>query len=201
MIDTIIFDLGNVLIDIHGEKSIQAFEKLGAKNFAEIFSLAAQSEFFDRYEKGLETDENFRQHLQQVLNFSATDHEIDEALFAMVGELTKETLTFLQHVCKKYRIFLMSNTNSIHIRLFHERLNKQGNKSHFLNPFEKVYYSFQHHMRKPDEIFFKHIILENELNPQQTLFVDDNHANVQSAKRVGLNVLLMDKTVDLWSLV
>ena len=70
-------------------------------------------------------------------------------------------------------------------------------KKYGFNPFEvsfkKAYFSQLMHTRKPKPDGFQMIIDENDLNPAETLFIDDNSANVEAAKSLGLHTYLMPK--------
>jgi putative hydrolase of the HAD superfamily len=90
-------------------------------------------------------------------------------------------------LCGKYRLFLLSNTDSIHIETFE---NKSGISfySDFYQCFEKVYFSFEIGKRKPDPDSFKYLINKHELSPKRTLFVDDKKENTDSAAALGFHV-------------
>ena len=96
-------------------------------------------------------------------------------------------LEFLQMLSKKYRLFLLSNTDSIHIATFE---NKSGISFYrdFYQCFEKVYFSFEIGIRKPNPEAYQYIINKHELSPKRTLFVDDKKENTDAAAAIGLHV-------------
>jgi putative hydrolase of the HAD superfamily len=96
-------------------------------------------------------------------------------------------LEFLQKLTKKYRLFLLSNTDSIHIDTF-ERDNGLSFTRDFYMCFEKVYFSFEMGMRKPDAEIFEYLIKNHELSPKRTLFIDDKKENTDAALLLGLQV-------------
>ena len=53
--------------------------------------------------------------------------------------------------------------------------------------FEKVYYSFDYKLRKPDAKFYQTVLDENGLQASETLFIDDMKENIEGAERVGIN--------------
>ncbi len=141
--------------------------------------------FFD-YEKGLITDEEFRDQVRLLLNWRATDEEFDACWNAMLLDIPTERLQLLQRLKKEYRIFLLSNTNEIHLKKFNAILkNSSGHESMDVF-FHKAYYSHRMKMRKPDTEIFEFVLKENQLNPAETIFLDDNVSNLEGASLAGI---------------
>ena len=181
MIDTIIFDFGDIFINLDKEATISGLKKLGMTEW--------NSEF-DRlnllFETGDISHEDFLKGFQEQLP-NASIEEILEAWNAVLLDFPLYRLEFLQMLSKKYRLFLLSNTDSIHIETFE---NKSGTSfySDFYQCFEKVYFSFEIGMRKPNPEVFKYLINKHELSPKRTLFVDDKKENTDSAAALGFHI-------------
>ena len=181
MINAIIFDFGDVFINLNKEHSIEEFKKLGLDGRNE--DLLAHNDLF---EKG-KIDE-----LQFINSFSkyipnASIEEIVKAWNSIIGEFPLERLEFLQMLSSKYRLFLLTNTDSIHIDRFEHKVGMSF-YSDFYRCFEKVYYSYEMGMRKPDAEIFNTIIHNHDLSPKRTLFVDDKKVNTDAAASLGLHV-------------
>lgn len=192
-IKNIIFDLGGVLLSINPQLTIDAFKNLGIKNPNELFLQKQQSQFFKDFEQGKITATDFRNEIKKLSAKPLTDEQIDAAWNAMLLELPQERIQLLQNLKKKHRLFLLSNTNEIHIHAFEEYLARINRKEFFYELFEKVYYSFWTRILKPDAAIFKLVLAENNLQAQETLFIDDSPQHVEGAKKVGLNALLLEK--------
>ena len=181
MIDTIIFDFGDIFINLDKEATISGFQKLGMTEW--------NSEF-DRlnlmFETGDISHDDFLTGFQKQLP-NASISEILEAWNAILADFPLYRLEFLQMLSKKYRLFLLSNTDSIHIETFE---NKSGISfySDFYKCFEKVYFSFEIGMRKPNPEIFQYLINKHELSPKRTLFVDDKKENTDSAASLGFHI-------------
>lgn len=181
MIDTIIFDFGDIFINLDKQATISGLEKLGMKEW--------NSEF-DRlnlmFEIGEISHDEFLEGFQKQLP-NASKEEILTAWNAVLADFPLYRLEFLQMLSSKYRLFLLSNTDSIHIETFE---NKTGISfySDFYQCFEKVYFSFEIGKRKPDPDSFKYLINKHELSPKRTLFVDDKKENTDSAAALGFHV-------------
>jgi putative hydrolase of the HAD superfamily len=190
-IKNIIFDLGNVIINIDPKLSVQAMSKLGFKDFERSYSLLSQSNLFDSLEKGLITPDQFHNEINAELKTKVSSDEINKAWGAMLLDFPVKRIKLLQILAKKYRLFLLSNTNIIH---FHQYNNDLINQFGFgLNSlFEKAYYSFEMGLRKPDPEIFEQVLEESNLNPFETLFIDDLDKNIDVAGRMGLNTIWID---------
>jgi HAD superfamily hydrolase (TIGR01549 family) len=185
-IKNIIFDLGGVVVNVDYHKTINEFKKLGAQNFEKIYTQLQQSELFDRFETGRITPSVFRKDIRKATMINIEDDKIDYAWNAMILDLPEERLELLQIIKPKYRTFLLSNTNEIHMDFFNEYLLETFGVPDLSDYFEKVYYSHQIGLRKPNKEVFDYIIRVNKLNPEETLFIDDSPQHVEGAKKVGL---------------
>lgn len=182
----IIFDLGGVILNIDYHKTIDAFKTLGDKEFDSLFTQANQTDLFDKYEKGLCSSQFFINGLLDYLPKGTSANAIVKAWNAMLLDLPSERIDKLLTLKEKYRTFLLSNTNDIHLDAFHKII-KEENSLESLSPlFEKVYFSCEMKMRKPDPEIFLVVCNENNLVPSETLFIDDSIQHVEGAKKAGL---------------
>jgi FMN phosphatase YigB (HAD superfamily) len=181
MIDTIIFDFGDIFINLDKEATISGLQKLGMTEWnAELDRLNLLFETGD-----VSRDEFLGGFQKQLPN--ASIEEILEAWNAILADFPLYRLEFLQMLSQKYRLFLLSNTDAIHIETFES---KSGISfySDFYQCFEKVYFSFEIGMRKPNAEVFQYLINKHELSPKRTLFVDDKKENTDAAAALGLHV-------------
>ena len=118
---------------------------------------------------------------------NATPEEVLTAWNAVLLDFPIYRLEFLEELSKNYTLFLLSNTDSIHINHFKEKVG-EAFYNRFYNCFKKVYFSYDLGMRKPDIEIYNFVINENNLIPEKTLFVDDNFDNIEGAKKTGLQV-------------
>src|SRR5882762_5500940 len=119
-IENVIFDLGGVILDLEVSKTMDAFGKLAGVPASVIRESVTKSPFFNDYEKGLLTDAEFRNRIRELLKKEVTDWQIDKAWNAMLGALPRARLTLLEELGKKHGLYLLSNTNNIHLQFFNE---------------------------------------------------------------------------------
>ncbi|WP_276496763.1 HAD family hydrolase [Pontibacter litorisediminis] len=188
-INNIIFDLGGVIINLDYDKSIQELQKLCKSNCNIAYSQKEQSHLFDLLETGNCSNEDFRNGLRDTYGIDATDEQIDEAWNAMLLDIPQERIDLLLELGKKYRIFLLSNTNDIHLQRFNQIVAHSFTIPSLDSLFEKTYYSHLVGKRKPDAAIFEQILAENGLNKSETLFIDDSIQHIESASKLGLHTL------------
>lgn len=185
-IRNIIFDLGGVFINLDNSLTEKAFRQLGAKDFSHYFGHGFAASFFVDYELGKITDDEFMSALRTMLGKNVPDADLVEAWNALLLDFPKERIELLKTISNKYRLFLFSNTNSLHLEAVRKIFLKSFPGESLEDHFEKTYYSHILQLRKPDKISFEHIIRENGLDPAITLFVDDALINVEGAMAAGL---------------
>ncbi|MBS1533868.1 MAG: HAD family phosphatase [Bacteroidetes bacterium] len=181
MINTIIFDFGDIFINLEKEKAVEEFKKLGLDGPNDELLLMN-----DQFEKGKISEVDFIQGFQKFIP-QADLLEIRKAWNSVIGDFPLYRLEFLQMLSRKYRLFLLTNTDSIHINRF-EHMVGMSFFSDFYQCFEKVYYSYEMGMRKPDPAIFSYILNKHDLSPKRTLFVDDKKENTDAAASLGIHV-------------
>lgn len=184
MLKTIIFDLGNVIIDINADLTLNALKALGIERSETIFTLEQQSELCDQLEVGHIDGPTF---LSTIASY--TTHDIDESALiaaweAMVLHTTPARLRILQSLRDHYQVFLLSNTNEIHYNTITDRLGLHGIDS-LESLFDRTYLSYRVGHRKPTAAIFEHVTQDAQLNPAETLFIDDLPANLEAPKAMG----------------
>lgn len=181
MINTIIFDFGDVFINLEKEKCFEEFRKLGLKELHK--DLKAQNSLFEIGKiSELEFIEGFQKYIP-----NASIEEIRGAWNSLLGDFPLHRLEFLQLLSKKYQLFLLSNTDSIHISHFEQQVGVSF-FSDFYQCFEKIYFSYELGLRKPTAEVFNYLINKHELSPKRTLFVDDRIENTDMAKSLGMQI-------------
>jgi putative hydrolase of the HAD superfamily len=181
MINTIIFDFGDVFINLRKEQSIEEFKKLGLDGPNE--DLLVHNDLF---EKGKINELQFINSFSKYIP-NASIEEIVKAWNSVIGDFPLERLEFLQMLSSKYRLFLLTNTDSIHINRFEHKVGMSF-YTDFYRCFEKVYYSYEMGMRKPEPEIFQTLMRKHDLSPKRTLFVDDKKSNTDVAESLGLHV-------------
>ncbi len=177
-IKNIIFDLGGVFLNIDFKLTETAFKELGVDGFSDMFTQHHANDLFVQLETGAITASAFYQAFREATGTNLTDLAIKNAWNALLLDFRLPSLEWLEGIKEKYQIFLFSNTNQIHHDAFVLTYQQQTGKADFDAIFKKAYYSQHLGMRKPEVEPFLHILKEQRLDPQETLFIDDTLKNV-----------------------
>lgn len=181
MINTIIFDFGDVFINLDKQATIDALQKLGLSEWNEDLD-----QLNLKYEVGAISEEDFLFGIQNHIP-KASIEEISSAWNAILLDFPLYRLEFLQMLSKKYRLFLLSNTDAIHIDTFEQKTGITF-YSDFYKCFEKVYFSFEVGIRKPNPEIYNYLLKNHGLQAKQTLFIDDKKENTDAAAALGFQV-------------
>lgn len=190
---TIILDFGGVLLNLDIPKTIAAFNRLSSVAFEAIYTQAAQSDLFNKFDKGQISEAVFFQELATAIAYQGPEENLLNAWNAMLLDLPAHRLQLLLRLKKNYRTFLLSNTCETHVRAFEADMKKVHQIDNLSAHFEKVYYSCRMGMRKPDKEIFEWLLRENNLKAEETIFIDDSLQHVKGAASVGIQAHLLEK--------
>lgn len=184
----IIFDLGGVFLNIDTTKTHDAFRKIGIPNIEKMFRPGHADAVFSDHEKGVISDEEFIQSLKILAGNSVSEEDLIKGWNALLLGFPPERIHWLEKLKGKYRLFLFSNTNGIHLEAIHKMYSDSFGG--FLDDhFEKAYYSHIVRIRKPDASAYELVVNEHNLRKSETVFIDDTLANVDAAVAVGLQAI------------
>ena len=185
--DTILLDLGGVLIDVDYHATARAFRDLGHPDFERLYSKAQQDHLFDGFETGALTPAQFRDRIRQVLDPALTDAAIDANWNAMLGSVPPERIHLVHRLKERYQVLLLSNTNAIHVPAFEAIIARENGITDFKQLFHGAYYSCEIGLRKPDASSFLHVLEQHNADPTRTLFIDDSIQHIHGARHAGLH--------------
>ena len=187
----IIFDLGNVILNIEYQKTINEFNKIGIQDASVFYSQSIQQEIFNLLETGKISEFDFLIEVNKLCP-KASHKQILSAWNALILDLPQKRISLINKLKSNFSIYLLSNTNAIHIN---EIIKKIGVKKYnsFYNLFNKVYYSHEIGLRKPNPEAFNIILNENDLNVNEVLFIDDSIQHIKTAKKLGIKTYHLTK--------
>ncbi len=182
MIKNIIFDFGDIFINLDKAATYKEMAKLGVTKISDEMIAV-----YHQYEKGLMTTDSFIEFFYKKFGIPKVDLAL--AWNAILLDFPKRRLDFLIELSesKKYRLFLLSNTNDLHIKWVQNSLGEVF-YNEFKKSFEQFYLSHEINFRKPDSEIYEFVLNENNLIAEETLFVDDLRENTDSASKLGVHV-------------
>lgn len=191
MIKNIIFDIGGVLLDIDYDLT---YTKMGEIMGLDIKSGEIPAHVFKvmlGYEKGEINTETFLWNLQKESSkLTPQPDKLIKAWNAMLIGWNPDRFEFLASLKNDYSLYVLSNTNDLHMEHFYKDLKKHHNITDFDTKFfDQTFYSHLMKMRKPEIKIFKQVLKETGINPDESLFIDDNKENVEKAIEAGLHAV------------
>lgn len=190
-IKAIIFDFGGVILNIDYNKTSQAFIDLGVKRFVDMYSQKNANPVFEQLEKGEIKEEEFYYQFRKSANLQLTNQQIKDAWNAMLLSFRKQAIQTIALIKNKYRLYILSNTNIIHLQAVNKIYKEDVGEGSLHDYFDKIYYSHEIGFRKPDKKAYEYVLKENNLSPSETLFIDDSIQNIDAALSLGLQTVFL----------
>ena len=187
----LILDLGGVILDINYQNTIDAFKAIGIEQAETLYSQQSQNPLFDLLEKGMISEGDFFSELRKLSKTDHSDDVLRKCWNAILVGLPEENLKTLYELKKNYRLFLLSNTNSIHESEYRKMIIRQYGSFVFDDIFEKMYLSHHIHLRKPSKEIFEFVLNDSHLNKEESFFIDDSKQHVEGARNAGIESILM----------
>jgi putative hydrolase of the HAD superfamily len=190
----IIFDVGNVIFRFDLLKFVKSYVKKipNCKKISSFDSLLTPAclEFVHLYEKGNISSLDFYDKLAEETQYTGTYNEF-AILWNNIFELIPETLNVIASLSNKYQLGILSNTNELHFKFLQERYPQ------VFSLFDKIFLSYEVHLRKPEQEIFKYLIKCYNVPPSQIFFSDDLVENVSAAQKHGIKAYVYTNTVEL----
>ena len=190
-IKVIFFDIGDVLIKIHPERMISKISDCANIPY-EVVESAFPQNAHDIYERGKMTDYDWYMSCKTALpqNNSLSEDQFWESWSLLLGDET-DVVDILIKLKKNYKIWLLSNTNPMHIK------NEIKSKYVFQKLIDGSIYSYDVGYRKPEKEIY-HIACDSaEVNPENSIFIDDLEENIIGANKVGIKGIQYKNTIEL----
>lgn len=198
MIKNIIFDFGGVLYDLDIPGTTERFGDLFCWNKSQEDFPEPYKTILDEYEKGQFSEGSWMHRLQRTVSHIVTERQILDAWNSMLVNLPKARLDFILKLRDQYKVYLLSNTNTTHIQYLHRVVLPSISVTNFEHKyFDQVFYSHQIRMRKPNLNIYEYVLREANINPTESLFIDDNAHNIDAARQVGLCAQWHDPTMEI----
>ncbi len=200
-IKAIIFDLGGVLYDIDTNLSRTAFAELGLENFGDLYSLQGQEEIFDRLEVGKLPEPEFFAALNKHVKIRMEGEDIIWAWNALLIGMEPEIPPMLMGLKERYTTALLSNTNRYHAAHINNEMIEDFSLGGLRSLFHHTFLSHLIGLRKPDPAIYAHVLKEMKIPGENCVFIDDNPANVEAARKAGIWGIHKPKTLGIQEIV
>lgn len=187
-IQNIIFDFGNVLLDIDLSSVGREMRRLLGDQAGRVQQQLKQAGVFELYETGGLSTPEFVDALRCAAHPPLAETQVIEAWNSILIGMPKARFDLLLGLRQQFNVFLLSNINELHERWIAAYMQR----THGIQDFEKryfdgVYYSHHIRLRKPDRDVYEYVLADAELIAGETVFFDDLEINVEAARSVGMH--------------
>jgi glucose-1-phosphatase len=190
-IKNLIFDLGNVIIDLDVERTFAQLRHYLGADYEHALKNVFDKDIFVEYEIGNLSETEFLHRLRAVADFPVGIGQLRDAWNAMLLDIPFKRLEMLERLKQKYQVFLLSNTNESHLYYVHGYLKTIYGIENFEDRFfHRPYYSHLLGLRKPNQDIYEFVLKDAHLKASETMFFDDMLVNVKSAQSVGIQAVL-----------
>ena len=187
-IKNIVFDFGGVLIGIDRDKAVKAFQEAGVKEAEQLLGEYHQQGIFQEVEDGRMDAETFRKELSGMCGKELTYKEVESGWKGFVTEVPQYKLDYLNELRKKYKVYILSNTNPY--MMGWARSSELTFAGKPLDAYvDKIYASYEIGVTKPGRGIFDYMIKDTGLDPAETIFVDDGASNIAMGQELGFVTL------------
>lgn len=194
--NVLLFDFGGVIINIDLERTKNAFAYHGIKNVESWFKASAQNETLNSFETGKISAGKFIERVLTTANVTMTDESFIANWNALLLDIPLERISLMQKLKPHYKLYMLSNINSIHAKQCNQILNETSGIEDVKTLFDKVYFSYEIGLRKPDKLCFQYVLDDLSINPDHVLFFDDNTENIATAKAMGIQSFLVQNDIE-----
>jgi putative hydrolase of the HAD superfamily len=191
-IDFLLFDLGNVIINIDYEFTINQLNKLLPQEKSHLTASFFPSKFHKQYERGLISTLDFRAEVKNHFMEDWPEEQIDNIWNSLLKDIPEERIDLVKRLRAQFGLAVLSNTNELHIQRLDEILLAQFEVPSLHPLFDQVYFSHELQMAKPDVEIYEEVAKRLNTDPQKILFFDDLAENLMGAQKVGYQTQLID---------
>jgi glucose-1-phosphatase len=180
-LQAIVFDLGNVLIQVDETRARARFAARTGKTEQEIEQYFRSTPYATELALGKLTGRRFYRIVAKDLGFDGKYEEFAE-IWSDIFDPIEPMVKLASALATRLPRVILSNTNAIHVEHILARYP-------FLQDFDAHVYSHEVGFLKPDAAIYRLTLDKYDLEPARTLFVDDLRANVEGARVLGMQAI------------
>lgn len=156
-IKNIVFDFGGVIISFDREQAVKAFERIGVREADSLLGKYHQQGIFQEVENGNIDAETFRCELSKICGKELTYQDVENGWKGFVTDVPQYKLDYLNELRKKYKVYILSNTNPYVMGWARSNAFTSAGKP--LDAYvDKIYTSYEAGSTKPDPGIFNYMI-------------------------------------------
>lgn len=191
LIKNILFDFGNVLMDIDLPAVERNLRPLFGQNFDGALEKLRHDKVFELYETGGLSTEEFVDTIRFAVEPALSAEQVTDVWNSIFIGMPRHRFDMLLALRQRYKVFLLSNINDLHERWIADYMPREyGIRDYESRYFDGVYFSHLIRLRKPDRAIYEYVLADAEILPEETVFFDDVLANIEAANALGIHGVL-----------
>lgn len=191
MIKNVIFDIGNVLLNFEPKEYVKS--KVIEEKIEEVYESIFKSEEWPMLDRGTITEEEAKANIiSRKAENEGFINSVFENWYDILTPIESSVGVLKKLKEKEYKVFYLSN---FHLAAF-EYVTK---KHDFFGLFDGGVVSYKEKLLKPEKEIYEKILCEYNLEPNETVFIDDMEVNVKAAINNGMKGIILKNPIDLKS--
>jgi putative hydrolase of the HAD superfamily len=182
MIKTVLFDLGNVVLPFDVMRLAKRLTNYTHLSADEIVAFLWNDHIADNFETGKMSPSHYFEHVSLLCQFRGLTFAEFVPIFNEIFDEDFGVAELIASLKKNYKLGLISNTNAIHVAHILENYP-------VLTHFERHWWSNEAGVRKPNPKIYHMALSYFSVDPEEAVFIDDLHTNIQSARQLGINAI------------
>src|SRR5438128_8480334 len=191
-IQAIIFDIGRVLVRVDVASAIENLARGISLSPQEIWTAIEKDPRWPDWQEGRISPRDWHLHVTKRLGASLTFEQFTEVWNRSLDPNPIQSESFLEKLSKKYRLALLSNTDSIH-------MTEEEARFPFFRFFPIRIYSFRVGASKPDPVIYREALRACKVRAEEAIYIDDIAAYAEAATRLGMTGIVFESPEQLQS--
>lgn len=177
----IIFDLGNVLVNIHPQRTMESLASACAKDISRIAPFFL-SQTHLKFMKGVLTPQEFHREFSENFECAIPFAEFIAAWSRLIGTAKTGVAEIVEQLCPRFALSVCSNTDPIHWEIARRTCR-------FFDKFQSYFLSFEMNCLKPDAVIFRRMLAALAVPASHCIFIDDTEENISKAEELGFRAI------------
>lgn len=190
IVKALIFDLGNVVIDIDFERIFKKWSYYSGVPVEKMRVAFEMDAAYEQHERGEIEGIEYHQHLEQTLEMKLSYEQFCEGWNDIMVAPIDETVRLLASLHGRVPLYALSNANTLHKHYWQKTYPTQ------LSYFQQVFVSSDMGSRKPEPAIYLQALEFIGVEPESIIFFDDLVVNVEAATALGLTAVQVHSPQD-----
>lgn len=186
----LLYDFGGVLVEIDFDRVFARWAQLAGVAFEHVKSRFSHGDAYQRHERGEIGREAYYASLRRDLGIALDDAQLDDGWMRVFGNEIEPTVALVRRLAPRIPQYLFSNTNQEHHAVWGPRYHDS------LQPLREHFVSYRLGHRKPEPEAFRRVSERIGVPLEGILFFDDTAHNVEGARALGMQAVLVRSADD-----